>query len=300
MGEKTSKKKLFLVITIAAVVCVVIAAFFIIRKYTPLPTEEEFINFNSLENILQKKESLYIQQKNILEGQEEKVVQICYYEYADGQINMYNWMVGNPIEDLLYNGFHYRIYQDRVYAVCEKSAQSFSAMLEIFSNYARYPDSAGTERPKPQKLERNGDEYLLSYSWKTYYDTNINTHDLSFRFAKDWSCKEIKLVEDDMTTIYSFEYGNKKSYFDIAKNMKQTEYIEIDVTNVSEPKRSFGPCKIPLDMYVWIEHITQAELYTDSACTQFYQAAVPVGPNAWITEEPVVQDLSLYLRETYE
>jgi len=292
-------KKMIIGIVFVAILCIGCASVFMIKKYNTVPSEEDLIRANTLENILQKKDSLYIEQKYIKNEQEENSIQIFYFEYADGSVNKYERAVNSPIEELFYNGAHYRLYDNRLYAVCEKSVQSSYARIDVFSSMARYPDSAGTERPKPQTLKRDGNEYILSYSWKTYYETNVSQHDLTFRFAKDLSCKEIKLVEYGATNIYTFSYGNKKEYFDKVKEIPQEESIEINVTNLNESKRSFGPCKIPIHMYVWIEHITVFEIYLDSACTEPYTIADSLGPGSWFTTKPVDQDLSLYLKETY-
>ena len=300
MGGSKFKKKLFTGVVIFIVLCIGIGTIYYIHKYTNLPSEEELINYNSLENILQKKDSLYIEQKIVMKDKEEKIGQICYLEYAEGIINKFNSFYHNPIEDIFYNGYHYRNYQDTIYAVCEKNALNLSSMIDIFSSCVQYLNSAGAERVKPQKLERNGQGYILSYNWKTSYDTNVFQHELSFRFSKDMACKEIKQVENDSTIIYSFEYGNKKDYFNKVRDIHQNTYIKINVTNISENERSFGPCKIPTGMYVWIEHMTQAELYLDADGIVPYTAATHVGPNAWITAEPIDQDLSLFLKETYE
>ena len=89
MGGSNFKKKLFTGVVIFIVLCIGIGTIYYIHKYTNLPSEEELINYNSLENILQKKDSLYIEQKIVMKDKEEKIGQICYLAVSYTHLDVY-------------------------------------------------------------------------------------------------------------------------------------------------------------------------------------------------------------------
>ena len=190
MGGSNFKKKLFTGVVIFIVLCIGIGTIYYIHKYTNLPSEEELINYNSLENILQKKDSLYIEQKIVMKDKEEKIGQICYLEYAEGIINKFNSFYDNPIEDIFYNGYHYRNYQDTIYAVCEKNALNLSSMIDIFSSCVQYLNSAGAERVKPQKLEETDRGIFFLTTGKHLMIQMFFNMNFHFDFQKIWPVRK--------------------------------------------------------------------------------------------------------------
>ena len=284
-----TRRKNFIICVFIGILVIVAAVFVIIFcQKTDDATAEELIEFNKIDNVLKKQETVYIEMSNVADNKE-----MAYIEYNDGSANICTTGSNAKVswKSYLYNGCDFIAFpDDDIYSLCGGTKITLSA-CDIFASKMLIIEHSNAEQ---KGLEKEKDGYVLTYEEIIEENNKKDIIKYIFCFDNEFYCTSIEEVKGGVRTVTKFEYGVKKNYFDCLKGIDTSKTVEVSITDVNSPDYKAKTYSVPYGTKILTQAYSEAKLYLDSGCTEVYETESYA--SLFIkAKKPVNENLELYL-----
>lgn len=285
---KNSSKKVIVLVSLLAVIIIatVLSVCFITKSGTP--TAEELIEFNNIDNVLKKQETVYIEKSNVAGNKE-----MAYIEYNDGSANICTTGSNAKVswKSYLYDGCDFIAFSDDdIYSLCGGMKITLSA-CDAFASKMLIIEHSKAEQ---KGLEKEKDGYVLTYEEIIEENNKKDIIKYIFYFDSEFYCTSIEELKSGVRTMTKFEYGVKKDYFDCLKGIDTSKKVEVSITDINSPDYKAKTYSVPYGTKILTQAYSEAKLYLDSGCTEVYETE-SYGSLFIKAKKPVNENLELYL-----